>query len=267
VDHSTLKEVTPDGALLLISQFDRVTSYSKGAKLWGLFKGMPEDVVGLLKPIGYFKYFPNIQMSSKPPESMSIVEHTTGRTIDPRAADSIITEFKKSNSIDDVGGKRLGKCLIECMENVSKHAYDYPVERRLLKKWWMIGYRDTLTGELSFVFLDQGIGMPKKLRFSRADQLIDFFGLNNLFGVSDEELIIAAFLRPMSSTKKSNRGLGLTGLKRYLDRGQKGELLVQSHSSRVLLKPGARPTGMLTKKKLEGTMLLWKFLPRKQVQI
>jgi two-component sensor histidine kinase len=172
----------------------------------------------------------------------------------------LIEAFEESGYLDEQTARRLGKCLVECLDNVSHHAYEGPRLKTLNKRWWMVGYCDKRAGELYFAILDLGIGMPRSLKRRRYELGSGMKSM--LIGLSDEELIVEAFIRGFSSTKKKNRGFGLPGLKRIIDKVGGGELRVFSHSSECRLAPDCRPVGSNHKIPLEGTMLTWKLRPQ-----
>lgn len=256
VDHSTVEEIGPAAALLLISECSRVTKYGPDAKLLGKFKGMDSKVWSILKKMGYFEYYPRVAKFTPkdlPSDGKVYISHCTGSGVDPISAEKLLNEFSKSALISSITQKRIGKSLIECMENVAHHAYDGRQERRLGKNWWMMGYRDPESHEVYFAFLDQGIGMPATLRFKFRDKW--------LLAPTDEELVLKAFAEPMSQTREKKRGLGLTGLRKYLEKTTNAELFVHSWNSRCFLGSNKNPHAEHSNIALHGTLLAWRIKP------
>lgn len=254
IDHSVMEEVTPEAALVLIAELWKLLEYSPKTRLHGLFKGAKPEVLSILGEVGYLKYF-GIDPPSKTDGKKHFVEHTTGIITWAEPVAHLVTKFYTNGHLPLDRCRRLVKGLIECMQNVSHHAYRRASGRKLMGRWWLLGYIDEESGEIYFAFYDQGVGIPTTLRFKFRDRV-----LPELFGRSGCELIVAAFNGRYSSTKKGNRGLGLPGLKRLVDEAPNGELFVQSKECRVLLKPRVPPTTKEMKNPLEGTLLVWQIL-------
>jgi two-component sensor histidine kinase len=172
----------------------------------------------------------------------------------------MVEAFRDEGFLDKNTASRLGKCLVECLDNVSQHAYAGRSKKPLKKRWWLVGYCDRITSELYFAILDLGIGMPRSLEKRKKE--LDSGLKSLLFGLSDQELIVTAFTRGFSSTKKKNRGFGLPALKKIIDKFGRGQLKVFSYSTECRLEPGQPPKGYTHKHALEGTMLTWKLRPQ-----
>lgn len=262
VDHTTIQQIGIEACLLLIGEFERLTSYAPRIKLQGRLKGMSESVRALLDGVGYFSFY-----QGGDPEPHRVVDNqtqyfsiTTGKGSDTTASGKLVESFTINGYLNEQVAKRLAKCLVECLDNVSHHAYDGNRPKPLKRRWWLVGYCDKIKNEIYFAILDLGVGMPHTLHKRRREA--DMSLKNMLFGLSDEELIVRAFTESFSSTKKRNRGLGLPGLKRIIDQFGRGELTVFTSKSECRLTPHKLPHGRSHQIPLAGTLLTWKLLPQ-----
>ena len=254
IDHSEIERLTPGGILVLLAEFSRITSYTRGAILRGRFSGVKPEVMELLGKSGYLDNFPRIRRGGESGDRRIFVSAKSGTETDGAAAAALTGLFRENEFISEHGEKQLGRALIECMQNVGHHAYpDRKDENWLRKRWWMLGYADPGNDEIYFAFYDQGVGMPVTLRFRAKDKIFS----GRFIGKTDEDLIVKAFEGAFSSTKLENRGLGLPTLKKMVDEAPDGELFVQSRKSRVVLSPNQAPVGQAMEKELAGTLLVW----------
>jgi hypothetical protein len=258
VDHTTVQTIGIEAALLLIAEFERLTSYAPKIKLLGILKGMCESARSLLDGIGYFSFYRegDPEPHRRVDNHTQYFEITTGKGSDTKASGTLVEAFANGGYIPQQTARRLGKCLGECLDNVSHHAYNGNRFRPLKRRWWIVGYCDKPKNEIYFALLDLGVGMPHTLKKRRREA--DMSVKQILFGLNDEELIVRAFTQHFSSTKKGNRGLGLPGLKNILDKFGQGELNVFSSRSGCTLTPGNPPRGKRYEIPLAGTLLTWK---------
>jgi hypothetical protein len=249
VDHSALDNVTPEAVLVLIAECQRVTQYSPQTYFHGNFAGCKHEIMEVLDGMGYLGYY-GLKDRLHSSNGRIFLEHTAGHQTDPVAAAGLVRAFHLEGGLPIARCRRLGTGLIECMQNVSHHAYVGAKGRKIMGWWWMLGYLDKVTNELYFAFYDQGVGMPSRLRFKMRDKTL-------LIQRSGSELMLAAFQGAFSSTGLRNRGLGLPRLKRLVDEAVSGEFFVHSKKSRVALRPKQKPAMSETKRSLEGTLLVW----------
>lgn len=93
--------------------------------------------------------------------------------------------------------------------------------------------------------------MPKTLKSRFIDN-----GL--LIPRNDEEMVLTAFERSFSRTRKPNRGLGLPGLRKHVEAAQQGELFLQTNRVRCIFSPVEAPRSESVALSVEGTILVWK---------
>lgn len=264
VDHTTIKSIGIEAALMLVAEFKRLTSYAPNIKVQGLLKGMCQEAHNLLDGIGYFSYY-----QGGNPEPDKVVDTQTqyfniasGKGSDTQTSGKLVESFATGGYMDAQSARRLGTSLAECLDNVSQHAYNGKKIKPFKRQWWLVGYCNKPKREIFFALLDLGVGMPHTLKQRRREADMSLKHL--LFGLNDEELIVRAFTDSFSSTKKKNRGLGLPGLKKILDKFGTGELTVLTSQSECRLKPKERPQGRRHKIPLAGTLLTWKLLSQPQ---
>lgn len=262
IDHSALKEATPDGVLVLIAELDRITSYSPGTLLQANFEGTCKEVMAVFERVGYLKNF-GIEWTACEEEKRLFIKETRGIGTVAEKSGQIIKEFTSQGFLSPSEGRWLGSGLVECMDNTCDHAYRINIlhkakmQRRLRKNWWLLAYTNPENSEISFAFYDQGAGMPNTLRFKKRDNL-HIPIVRELIGRTDEELIVAAFMAPFTRTMEGNRGVGLPTMRMMVEKSPEGELFVQSNQSRVFLRPGTKISSQRCQIPLAGTLLVWK---------
>jgi hypothetical protein len=159
---------------------------------------------------------------------------------------------------------RIYRGLLECMSNVSRHAYgeeyvkfiNYPNDER---RWWLSGYVDKNKGEVLIQFYDQGAGIPNTLltrRGERFTQKVKTFVANNPEGA----LIKRATEMGQSSTKKAHRGKGLPEIVNVI-KNTTGRLKIISHRGEYKI---YNENGIITEEykdsplSLNGTLIQWR---------
>jgi hypothetical protein len=262
IHHGTIQVLGLEAAILLISEFSRITQFAPHLKLIGEFNGLNDHIKSILIGIGYFRYYPKLRKIAPADYVSNYIRHVTGTGSDPKASGKLVEAFFESGHLTALQAQRLGKCILECLDNVSHHAYTYEAPRRLHGRWWLVGYCDKVQGELFFAVVDHGVGIARSLKNRRREDPDSLKEL--LIGRSDEELIVEAFTRSFSRTMMTNRGLGLPGLKRILDTAGRGEIFVKSGSSECKLIPGKHPVGSSCQVHLDGTLIAWR-LKRNQL--
>jgi anti-sigma regulatory factor (Ser/Thr protein kinase) len=251
IDHSTIQNLSPEAALVLIAELTRADEFASNCRKLGQAATNPQ-VQELLGCIGYFDYFPGIKWRRSRSNAKDFLVHRTNQKIRPQIAKELIQHFASEANLDDAGTKALYAALIECMDNVMKHAYPPSTEGEyLLRRWWLLGYRDRETHEVYFCFYDQGLGIPNTIRTRVRDMV-------PLFAQSDEEIIQLAVVQGhYSSTKDPTRGRGLPKLKKLVDNAHAGQLLIVSHKSRCIFRKGMEPALQALKLSLPGTLIVW----------
>jgi len=259
LDFSAVKYVSADVALILLAEIQRCRTYCKGKTyLTGTY---PKEhaVSSLLNEIGFFN-----ALGVKGPKLPATYSSRTYLKIEREnktlasVADNLLDCFCEEVNFDPDDRKRLHVALIECMDNVFQHAYsgDSP-DPHLYKEWWMAGYADHKEGLVSFVFYDQGAGIPKTIKSRKSRRVTDF--LNSW---SDSRWIERAIRKPISRHDSRRRGHGLEKLKKFLERtDMSGTLRVMANRGEVVLAAGGSPIFNDFSTPLEGSLIVWTLKP------
>jgi hypothetical protein len=254
IDHSSLKRITPDAALVLMAEMYR------GHHLFGNCEKicslpLDQNTRNLLGQVGYYDYFAEMK-SWKPPSGgqRHFFTHQKGTLLEPTIVKSLLKHFATVSELPPDMNSALYEALIECMNNVLEHAYPETVGRAAkYHHWWMLGYVDTSTQEMSFCFFDQGVGIPKTIRTRFKDS--PWLGP---LSPGDSALVQTAVIEGgYSSTKMPSKGRGLPTLKRFIDISVDGELSIVSHRSFCVFHTGKKPVSEDHKIGLPGTLIMW----------
>jgi hypothetical protein len=259
LDHSNLKYMDPEAALLILSEIQRCEAYCKGKTEITGTHPRAHEVTELLEEIGFYE-----ALNIKPPQLPESYKRRTYVRIErrdkisPEVADSLLDCFSKERSFLADDRKRLHVALVECMDNVFEHAYDQMADDPYLyKEWWLAGYADHSDSSIGFIFYDQGMGIPSTIKRKKRS-LIE--RSRHLLSWKDSHWIERAVLRPISRHKSKRRGHGLDRLKRFLDGlDVDGALRVLANKGDVeFLTSGQVLNTDLPNDGLDGTLIVWK---------
>ena len=246
LDQRPLKRISPDAVLMLMAELAFYHFFD-----WRKQKlcQPPEDpaVLWMLNQVGYFAYFPQIRVTGMP-QSRNFLFHLRDRHTHGKKVWQMIEHFENRVTFQQEERQALYDALIESMDNVGQHAYGRRFGWRYhYRDWWLLGYFDDTNHEISFVFLDQGVGIPATIRANIGDQFR-----------SGTDLITEAVLTGKSSTGGLNRGNGLPSLKTFVDRAYNGTLQITSDQSRCTFSKGTGPEKRTLRIPLHGTLITWK---------
>jgi hypothetical protein len=252
IDHSALMKVSPAAALVLIAEIVRAVEILRNCQWFGNGAANPE-ARQLLGEVGYWDYFEHVKWEKSETESRQFLHHKTGNRTSGSVVKELIEHFLPALPLPQESKKILYPALIECMDNVMKHAYSQHDEGRLyFRRWWLLGFRDLKTLEVFFCFYDQGVGIPQTIRVRFKDRI-------PLLSMSDSQLIVKAVVEGhYSSTKDPTRGRGLPKLKSFIDVAKAGELMIVSHKSRCTFFKNTQPLEVNAKAKFGGTLIVWR---------
>lgn len=151
------------------------------------------------------------------------------------------------------------KGLAEAMTNTVHHAYTDIREDGLNHKpttnnWWM--FSQARDGELTVVFCDLGIGIPRSLpktHPSLLDKLLSVFGK-----VDDHQCIASSVELNATSTKMPGRGKGLANIIEIASKNRAGSVIIYSNRGVYKLSPDAtKPVSCDLKNSILGTIICW----------
>ena len=255
LDHTEVKAMDPEVALMLVAEIQRCESYC-GTRT-AITGHHPKDhaVTELLIETGFYDAL-DIKSPALPkayqPRTYVQVERRN-RTL-PKVADSLLECFSGVFDFDEQDRKRLHIALIECMDNVFEHAYDANSGKpHLYKEWWLVGYADRQESSIGFAFYDQGAGIPATIRRRQPIRV-----LRRLMDWSDGRWIERAVRRPISRHDSKRRGHGLDKLKKFLDSlGVIGSLRVFANQGCVTFSKGGDPVVQEIAGGLDGSLIVW----------
>jgi anti-anti-sigma regulatory factor len=250
IDHSALSDLSAAAALALIAEL-YIAQYSQPHCVLICKFARDPAVRDLLGLIGYYKYFPAVRWIPPTGNTRYYLAHRNGEGVDQGAATDLITHLR---TVGQLPSSRLYEALIEGMQNATEWGYGNRISG--YRKWWLLGYRDSQTGEISYCFYDQGAGIPVTIRKRLKDRVM-------LLAPSGSKLIRkAVVLGHYSRTRRPTRGRGLPTLKRFVDEAASGRLLIQSRESRCVFTTAAPPGLNDYEECLQGTMITWNFRAR-----
>jgi anti-sigma regulatory factor (Ser/Thr protein kinase) len=251
IDHSALQKISPAAALVLIAQIVRGSNLLPRCK-WRGNEATNQEVRDLLGEVGYWGYFKGKTWVKTKTQTRQYLRHKTGNHTVGVVVKELVQHFLPEIRVAEENKKTLYPAIIECMDNVMKHAY--PISEKgtyHFNRWWLLGFRDLQTHEVFLCFYDQGLGIPKTIRVRLKDQ----FGP---LSPPDSALIVKAVVEGhYSSTKDPTRGRGLPTLKRFIDAAKSGELTIVSHRSRCVFSKGPTEEENFDTK-FDGTLIIWR---------
>ena len=252
IDHGALAKVSPAAALVLIAEIVRGVEILQGCK-WYSYGRPKAEAHQLLGEVGYWDYFDQVKWEKSEKESRQFLHHKYGNKTSGLVVKELVEHVLPALRVPQELTKALYPAIIECMDNVMKHAYAQHDEGKpYFQRWWLLGSRNPKTREAYFCFYDQGVGIPQTIRVRYKD-------LVPLLSDSDSELIVKAVVEGhYSSTKDPTRGRGLPKLKSFIDGAEAGELTIVTHKTRCTFFKNAQPHQLNGSTSLGGTLIVWR---------
>lgn len=259
LDFSDLVNISCEAALMLLAEIDRSLALSAGKTLTGNHP-KNQTAAAVLKDMGYFKFF----KVPDPPISKTnriFLEACCGDVTDGEVANRLIEIFEKQLRFAPGFRRCLYEALVECMDNVKQHAYPRDAFKggRIVDRWWMMGFADNQTGEVTFSFVDQGVGIPRTLQ-KKWKQIINSAGL--IFSESD--LICEAIDNNRSRLQSVRRGNGLSVLRSLIEHAPEGRFRICSRRANVhFFRHDTEPQLFDSEVTYDGTLVSWSLSPQK----
>lgn len=144
------------------------------------------------------------------------------------------------------------------MTNTVHHAYAEIREDGLNHKpsknnWWM--FSQARDGELTVVFCDLGIGIPRSLPKKHPSI---FHKMLSLGKISDHQCIASSVELNATSTKMPGRGKGLGNIIEIASKNKAGGVIIYSNKGMYRLGPDAtEPFSRDLKNSILGTIICW----------
>ena len=208
-----VKTITTDAILLLMATMVRF----KSAKID--FNGtVPsnKEVRTKVEKSGFYSYLYGKEIENKEEYSFNNIEsrlYTHGqKRVDSRLAHDLVYHASSFVWGEPRRCQGVQKTLLELMHNTYDHADSIKGE----KHWWLAVERDKKNQEVTFAFIDFGVGIFRSLRNKKQDEPL-YGALDKLLAkfplVKNEaellKLILEGYIRRTQS-KKYNRGKGLS---------------------------------------------------------
>jgi hypothetical protein len=247
IDHSQVQKASPEALLVLIAEMTRAHQYSTGCRK--LLNWPPAgDFLDLGWALGYLQHFGYAQ-ANPPAGTKEFLRYFTGKRTLQHIVKQLVDHFVLAWSFDIPTTKALKVAMSECMTNVNLHAYD-KTSRNLIDQWWLMGFRDRQSHEISFCFYDQGQGIPGTIRIKWRDTLPGV-------APSDSEMIAKGIGGHYSRTGEAARGSGLPTLAEFVDQATDGQLLIFSRKGRYCYSKDKSAVYGDVEFDLPGTLIVW----------
>jgi|GEM_PF-1962413 len=246
LDHSKCEYISPEAVLVLIAELYRGDKFNPKLKKLCTFP-QRNEIRELLQQIGYFRYFRGEVPTTQGSLKQHFLSHMHGKLTKGSTVKSLLDHFSEVFDFTVQSKALLYNALIECMNNVLEHAYpNRKTDEFSYVEWWLLGYRDSTTGDIYFCFFDQGECIPKTIRTRLKDKIR-----------SGSALIRQAVEEGVSRTKKNTRGRGLPSLKKFVDEAIDGDLSIVSHKNQCIFHKGREPRESTFNSVLRGTLITW----------
>lgn len=257
IDLSALVDVSPAAAIVFLAEVTRCIAYTRKLKRLNGNYPKSDRARQMLTDIGFFRAF-----QIRPPEFESTaqtrvyVKTVAGNKSDGRYTRPLLQLFESVCAVDPVVSKRLYGALIECMDNVSGHAYpaDRASEPYLIGEWWMAGFADPdpARRQLAIVFYDAGQGIPTTIKRKRSVRIRSYLNF------SDSRILQRAVTTGLSSKDSQRRGTGLPSLREFVDAARGGLLrLISGHGDVRYLNGAPTVTMRNLETPLAGSLIVW----------
>jgi hypothetical protein len=264
-DFTTLQQVTPAVALVLASEYDRVTRAGGYVpRAVDLHRWNPE-VKALLDGLGFFELLGVDRRRANliEGEGWRMLRFRSGNAADGYIVHELLEELRVPDFLDD---PELYGAIVEALVNTRQHAY--PAEHIFpephIPNWWLTGFIDERAKRVRISVFDQGLSIPGTLNtWSRYPAYLQRF--KKLFRSEpdpsdrsrDGTSIALAMAVGKSSTGWQYRGRGLPIMEAVVDLCRSGTLTIYSRSGQYMRKTGARSAYLNRTAEIGGTLIIW----------
>jgi hypothetical protein len=174
----------------------------------------------ILEQSGFFNYVHG-RIDEENKNTVNTILTKGKDVVDAKQSSSIVLDAMKTVWGVAYRNQALQGLLIELMANTVNHAFPDKQHRR----WWLSVNHDQSNNKVSFVFVDNGVGIINTLylKFSKK--------IKNLFFESDATLLASAFEGKVGSrTQLGNRGRGLPSIYKKQHQGHIRKLKVVTNN-------------------------------------
>ncbi|MEI0490415.1 hypothetical protein [Brachyspira pulli] len=264
-----LTYITPEAALVLVSELDRLCTLHKTRIGVYDFNKWNNEIKTIFNDIGMYDFL-DIKLSRKEKGYITPNNNNTIRYLKFKSGTSgnegrklqIVNEIESLINENSINGKKTLKVgITEAILNTHHHAYpDDFIYNSIykLKKWWILGYININDNNMKIIIYDQGKTIPKTLDLKRYV----------IFNKNDAEKIRIAVETSESSTKLENRGKGLKSIKKYAKKSDNGELVIISRKGYYkYTKNSDDIESKLLDYNLQGTLISWNGCIKSEIDI
>jgi len=258
IDHSEMQSISQEALLVLTAEIERC-AIGRGIKLRKNIRLQPKHphIVKLLNDIGYwenFKFKPE-----KEKKGSHFFKIVSGQETDGKKAGELIEFFETIVRFTPDMKREFFNALIEAMDNVARHAYSMKQDIFTIENhWWLTGYVNPSVQEVSFVFYDQGVGIPSTLKNNTSVKMKSLLNTWVKRGWSEGRMIKELVLTNLSKHKDGRHGNGVMQFKEFIDRMGDGELFIESSHGGYQYKTDCMTDNEIP---LKGTLISWKLSP------
>lgn len=245
LDFSEVKNITPDGLLMIIAYLNRYKNRNPQCNING---NSPDnnDCFRIFEESCFYQYaFSN----HRPKKDDILLSIRSDMMICPDDAGAVAKFVRNKLGINDlIFTKAIYTVIMESMTNVRDHAYKKK-KGRGEGYWWLMAMPAKNKNTIRFALVDNGKGIPKTMR----KKLISDDVLKK-----DGELIQATVLEnKRSSTKLHYRGRGLPKMKELVTSSKIKNLNIISRKGGYFIDEDK--TYDLNDKEYFGTVICWEF--------
>ena len=262
-----LTYITPEAALVLVSELDRLCTLHKTKIGVYDFNKWNDEIKNVFNDVGMYDFL-SIKLSRKEKipivlknENIKYIKFQSGITADESDKLHILNEIARLINEDINGKKTLKVGITEAILNTHHHAYpDDFINKSLYKykKWWILGYINLNDNNMKIIIYDHGKTIPNTLDLKKYI----------VFNKNDAEKICIAVETSESSTKLETRGKGLKSIKKYAKKSDNGELVIISRKGYYkYTKNNDYIESKLLEDHLQGTLISWKGCIKSDIDI
>lgn len=260
---SQVSRIDPSAALVLVAEIFRVRNLRTHRAVAGTYP-QNRTIYDLLSDMGFFELLDIQEVFGRPKpdptgERSIFLRFISGNRVESETVDRFVSVVEKQIlPMNAVARGKLVAAIIEAMNNTLDHAHPETEKGQTMPhRWWMSSEVSLARNEVTILFFDQGVGIPRTLSPDLYDLIRAFIARLSPFP-SDGEMIMAATELYRTSTGQRGRGRGFRNMKQFVDTCSDGELQVLSNRGRYVYMAGTDTYGDESLS-IGGTVIEWRF--------